>query len=299
MPLTTGFAAPASTHDSSSPNFLPPLGRTSAVHQPNLFPRLSTLAKVFAADVWVVLDDVQFARRDYQHRARIADLGDARRSRWLSLPTHLPTGRSTLICEARLANPELSVRRMAGMVHHAYRRSPHWPAVEAVLAPVLAILKETDRTAVVAEESTRALLAILSWPGQTLHSSGLPARQGRSERLADLAAEAGSINYLCGPGGLRYIDHAPFRSRGLTVLPFGAPQDGVWQGGRRVTALRALAEIGPSSLATELRSVAELHRQDERRLAPPPTASHHRPESRPPCSTASEPSSSPQTTPCC
>jgi hypothetical protein len=32
------------------------------IHQPNLFPRLSTLAKLFSADQWIVLDDVQFAR---------------------------------------------------------------------------------------------------------------------------------------------------------------------------------------------------------------------------------------------
>ncbi|MEV8399494.1 WbqC family protein [Streptomyces niveus] len=39
------------------------------MHQPNLFPRLSMLAKLYAADCWIVLDDVQFTRRDYQHRA--------------------------------------------------------------------------------------------------------------------------------------------------------------------------------------------------------------------------------------
>ncbi|MCW2882861.1 MAG: hypothetical protein JWQ95_6961, partial [Sphaerisporangium sp.] len=26
-----------------------------------------TLAKLFSPDCWIVLDDVQFARRDYQH----------------------------------------------------------------------------------------------------------------------------------------------------------------------------------------------------------------------------------------
>ncbi|WP_280701042.1 WbqC family protein [Kitasatospora sp. GP82] len=233
-----------------------------AVHQPNLLPRLSTLAKVFAADVWVVLDDVQFARRDYQHRTRLADLGDAQRWRWLSLPTHLPTGRSTLIHEARLADPELSIRRMTGMIHHAYRRSPHWPAVEAVLAPVLAVLAETARTAVVAEASTRALLAVLDWPGQIFYSRGLPARTGRSERLADLTVATGSTNYLCGPGGMRYIDRAPFTSQGVAVIPFSTPQDGIWELGSRVTALWALAELGPKLLAAKLRSTAELNRCD-------------------------------------
>ena len=43
-----------------------------AIHQPNFFPRLSTLAKLYAADIWISLDDVQFARRDYQHRCQVA-----------------------------------------------------------------------------------------------------------------------------------------------------------------------------------------------------------------------------------
>ncbi|WP_326704603.1 hypothetical protein [Streptomyces cyaneofuscatus] len=37
-----------------------------AIHQLNPFPRLTTLAKLFAADYWIVLDDVQFTRSDYQ-----------------------------------------------------------------------------------------------------------------------------------------------------------------------------------------------------------------------------------------
>ncbi|MEU2867945.1 WbqC family protein [Streptomyces olivoreticuli] len=55
-----------------------------AIHQPSFFPRLTTLAKLFAADCWIVLDDVQFTRRDYQHRTRLAALEDPTRRRWLS-----------------------------------------------------------------------------------------------------------------------------------------------------------------------------------------------------------------------
>jgi len=50
-------------------------GLTCAIHQPNFFPRLSTLAKLYAADVWVILDDVQFSRRDYQHRCYLPPAG--------------------------------------------------------------------------------------------------------------------------------------------------------------------------------------------------------------------------------
>ncbi|MFD8320729.1 WbqC family protein [Kitasatospora purpeofusca] len=90
-------------------------GPVCAIHQPNLLPRLSVLAKILAADVWVVLDDVQHARRDHQHRARLGALtGDA--TRWLSLPTSLPNGRVTLIRDARLTDPARSRRHVEGVL---------------------------------------------------------------------------------------------------------------------------------------------------------------------------------------
>ncbi|MBT2230429.1 WbqC family protein [Nonomuraea sp. NEAU-A123] len=55
------------------------------------------MAKLFTADYWIVLDDVQFARRDYQHRARLASLDGSRPPQWLSIATHLPHGRSRCI----------------------------------------------------------------------------------------------------------------------------------------------------------------------------------------------------------
>lgn len=50
------------TASSAAPSFpdLPQSGGLCAIHQPNLFPRLTTPAKLFAADYWIVLDDVQF-----------------------------------------------------------------------------------------------------------------------------------------------------------------------------------------------------------------------------------------------
>ncbi|MGW7024804.1 WbqC family protein [Streptomyces decoyicus] len=69
MPPTNPSSRTASTA-ASSRSELPPPGGLCAIHQPNLFPRLSMLAKLFAADCWIVLDDVRFTRRDYQHRTR-------------------------------------------------------------------------------------------------------------------------------------------------------------------------------------------------------------------------------------
>ncbi|MGA5729504.1 WbqC family protein [Streptomyces seoulensis] len=216
------------------------------------------MAKLFAADCWIVLDDVQFARRDYQHRARLAATDAPGRQQWLSIPTHLPNGRSTLIRDALVDDADLARRRAAGMLRQNFGASPHWPSLAQALEPVLDSFA-TGRTAVIAETSTRVLLDLLGWRGRILRSSLLSARPGRSLRLADLAAATGARAYLCGTGGMTYLDPVPFAARNITVAAFRPPTTGIWSTARRLSALWALASVGPDTLASRLRAVAHDH----------------------------------------
>lgn len=84
----------------------------------------------------------------------------------------------------------------------------------------------TGRTAFVAQASTHVLL-------------DLPARPGRSVRLADLAAATGARTYLCGTGGMTYLGPAPFTAQNFAVAPFWPPTTGIWSSGRRLSALWA------------------------------------------------------------
>ncbi|MFF1418251.1 WbqC family protein [Streptomyces sp. NPDC058280] len=247
----------ASPAVSSLPD-LPEPGGLCAIHQPNLFPRLTTLAKLFAADYWIVLDDVQFTRRDYQHRARLGALDEPDRRQWLTIPTCLPHGRSTLIRDALIDDPDRARRKTAGMLRQHYGASPHWPALALVLDQVLDTF-DTGRTAAVAAASTRLLLDLLGWQGQILTSSDLPSRPGRSQRLADLSAVTGARAYVCGTGGMTYLDPAPFAAKGIDVLPFQPPTTNIWSSSRRLSALWAMAALGPQDVAAFTQRLAVDH----------------------------------------
>lgn len=162
MPRTNPSSTTASPAASSLPE-LPTPGGLCAIHQPNFLPRLSTLAKLFAADYWIVLDDVQFNRRDYQHRARLAALDDADRHRWLTIPTYRPSGRPTLIRETLIIEPTAARRRAASILHQQYGAGAHWPVLDRTLQSVGDAF-DSGRTATVATASTRALLDLLGWP---------------------------------------------------------------------------------------------------------------------------------------
>ncbi|MFM9593257.1 WbqC family protein [Streptomyces scabiei] len=224
--------------------------RLCAIHQPNLLPRLSTLAKLYAADVWVILDDVQFVRRDYQHRARLAAMDAPEQQHWLSLETHLPQGRATLIRDARLVDPQCVARRLRQLPAQHYHSSPHWQLLHAALQPAVRTAAESVATATVAEATTQALLDLLDWRRTIVRSSDLGVSSDRSARLADLTAAVDADTYLCGTGGLRYLDYRPFMKRKLDVYAFRPPivTEGIWTSAAKISALWALATYGPSTV---------------------------------------------------
>jgi WbqC-like protein family len=227
-----------------------------AIHQPNFFPRLSTLAKIFTADIWVVLDDVQFARRDYQHRCRLAASTGAFAQRWLTVPVHLPSGRATLIRDIRIIDPATTRQRVARLLKQYYRRSPHWAVVQDPLQEVLDTFDHTDRLAEISQTSTVALLRLLGWPGAIRRSTDLPTSADRSGRLAELTCTVGAGTYLCGTGGAHYLDPWPFAGHRLTTAMFTTPDHGdprTWQAARRITALHPLLTLGPDIVGEELR----------------------------------------------
>jgi WbqC-like protein family len=119
----------------------------------------------------------------------------------------------------------------------------------------------SDRLAEISESSALALLRALGWTGLTCRSSDMTARPGRSQHLADLAAAAGAASYLCGTGGARYLDPAPFAAGGICVTYFRPPQPpGRPAPGHRATALGDLAASGPGQLSGQLAEHAQCWR---------------------------------------
>jgi hypothetical protein len=228
-----------------------------AIHQPNFFPRISTLAKLYAADVWVVLDDVQYNSRDYQNRCRLSPLKLPNEWQWLSLPVRRPSGRQTPIADVRLLERHRSKYRTLHLLKHHYRQSRYWSSLQPALQTVLGGMDCSDRLADVAEASTLALLRLLGWQGDVRRSSALPSGGDRSARLADLAVAVDAGTYLCGTGGRRYLDPDPFNTRDIKITWYAPPiiedvsPPSVWSQARWNSALWAFMRHGPDIVRSE------------------------------------------------
>ncbi len=222
-----------------------------AIHQPHYVPWLGYLDRMAKADLFIVLDHVQFERRNYQNRTRIRLEGE---SKWLTVPV-VQLSQKESVVDKRVDNSE-SGSRAWGPNHfktlkYAYRKAPFFAQYEPRLREILEArwdkLVDLD-------------LAMLDFLREAFEvrtpirrSSTMKAQGARSELLLNLCTEVGPGSvFLGGLGGSReYLDQQAFAAAGIGVQwqQFTHPIHEQCGGGEFIpglTALDLLFNCGPA-----------------------------------------------------
>lgn len=220
-----------------------------AVHQPNLFPRISTLFKLYSADIWIVLDDVQFNARDYQNRAWLQSPHGGS-GQWLTLTTRKPGGRATRIRDVTLVDPLKNEKRLLSLTKQYYGRCRRWSLLQPIVEHTADAARDRKTLAQIGELSTSLLLDHLGWHGTVVRSSSFSVSSEKSTRLAELTLRLGSRRYLCGTGGARYLDISPFCERDIAVQYVTLPDIPLLRERKNATALWWLSAIDWTELRT-------------------------------------------------
>lgn len=188
-----------------------------AIHQPHYVPWLGYLDRMARADVFIVLDHVQFERRNYQNRAMIRLEGEGR---WLTVPV-VQVSQKERIVDKAIDNSEGGSRRWGPnhfkTLQYAYRKAPFFRDY----APRLREILEADWRRLV--DLDLAMLAFLREAFQIAtplrRSSGMRAEGARSDLLLNLCREVSpDSTFLGGLGGSRgYLDLEAFAAAGIGV----------------------------------------------------------------------------------
>jgi WbqC-like protein len=211
------------------------------IHQPHFLPWLGYLHRMAQADLFIVLDHVQFERANYQNRTRVLMGGE---QRWLTVPV-IQRSQKERILDKEVDNRLEGTRRW-GPIHHAtlrqaYREAPHL----AAYLPELKRIFDARWTGLV--ELNLALLGFLrdAFGIRTplVRSSTLAAEGAKSELILALCRAVGADCFLGGLGGTRaYLDSAGFERAGIEVLwqQFSHPQYAQCGGGPFVAGLSSV-----------------------------------------------------------
>jgi hypothetical protein len=183
-----------------------------AIHQPHYLPWLGYLAKWAAADVFVLLDTVQYEKNGWQNRNRIKT---AAGPRWVTVPVHARLGMP--VAEVTIDGGQPWRARHRRAIEHAYAGAAHFERHAGGLARLYAV--EWTHLASLAAASAEWLARALGVTAPVRLASSLGATPAEpTERLIVLCRAVGADTYLAGRDGARYMDAGRFAAAGIRVL---------------------------------------------------------------------------------
>ena len=213
-----------------------------AIMQPYFFPYAGYYRLFAAADVFVVLDCVQFPRRGWVHRNRLSNANGE--SQWLTLPLVKSDRDATRICDLRFTDNAIR------LMEEQMRRLPCLNNLENNEPQLANILFDFDVS------PTQYLVRSLEWVTERLglnrpivmsSSFEIPAKFKAQDRIIEIAKRMNAKHYINAPGGTDLYEAAAFEAVGLS-LGFLTDYSGSYQ-----SMLERLLCESTASIAQEVR----------------------------------------------
>lgn len=187
-----------------------------AIHQPHFLPWLGYLHRMMQADLFILLDHVQFERRNYQNRTLFRMQNEAR---WLTVPV-IQRSQKERITEKEVDNraegPRGWGRDHFSTLRYAYRDAPFF----ALYAEPLKQLLETrwERLVDINQASLDFLRDVLDIRTPLVRSSELGVQGTKAELILNLCRAVGASTLLAGMGGSRgYLNVEAFACHDVRV----------------------------------------------------------------------------------
>jgi hypothetical protein len=183
-----------------------------AIHQPQYLPWLGYLDKVDSADLFILLDTVQFKKHEWQNRNRIR-AKDKDGWQWLTVPV---IDRFPERIDRVEINSSVDWRRKhAQALRLHYAKAQYW---EPLGPELLGLIRQPwPRIAGLNAAVLDLLCRRLGIATPRVLASSLAAREDPTDRLIDLCRAVGGSTYLAGQGGAEYMELDRFHASGLCL----------------------------------------------------------------------------------
>ena len=186
-----------------------------AILQSNYIPWKGYFDLIAAVDEFILYDDMQFTRRDWRNRNQIKT---PQGLTWLTVPVKVKGKYHQTIRETEIDGREWASSHWKSLVLN-YRKAPFFDEVASLLEPIY-LSRNCDFLSPLNRELLEGICRYLGITTPITNSWDYRLIEGKSERLADLCAQAGGTEYVSGPAAKDYVDESVFRDRGLGLTWF-------------------------------------------------------------------------------
>jgi hypothetical protein len=186
-----------------------------AILQSNYIPWKGYFDLIGAVDEFILYDDMQYTRRDWRNRNQIKTPQGVQ---WLTVPVRVKGKYDQKIRDTEIDGSDWAVAHWKALTQN-YARAPHFAEIAAWLEPLYLAASYTHLSEL-NRRFIEAVCAYLKIDTVISDSRDYTLVEGKTERLADLCAQAGGTEYVSGPSARDYVDESVFERSAIKLTWF-------------------------------------------------------------------------------
>ncbi len=184
-----------------------------AIHQIQYMPGPRFFNKMKNCDLFILLDDVQYERREFQNRNKIRT---AKGWQYITVPVLVRGKRFQQIKDVEINGEYDWQQEHLKAIRINYANAAHFRDYSEQLERIY--LKKYDKLKDISFESIKFLRESLKITTPFCFSSEFAVKSVATERLLDLCKAAGANEYLSGVGGKGYLNETLFKKRNIKLI---------------------------------------------------------------------------------
>lgn len=185
-----------------------------AILQSNYIPWKGYFDMIAAVDEFIIFDDMQYTRRDWRNRNKIKTPQGVQ---WLTIPVSVKGKYHQTIRETEIESAAWAENHWRTLELN-YSRAAHFNEIAEWLERLYCCqslsLSQVNRNFIV------AICGYLGIGTKISNSCDYDLVGDKTERLANLCAQAGGTEYISGPAAKDYIDESVFAERSVKLSWF-------------------------------------------------------------------------------
>jgi hypothetical protein len=174
-------------------------------------PWIGYFDKMDKADIFVLLDDVQYKKNEWQNRNKIRTV---KAWQWLTVPVAYSFGQK--ISDINIDNKDNWKTKHIKSINLNYSKAAYFEEYSRVFAGILSRdwVKLSELNIYIINKIKEALGIRTG----VIKSSDLGIRTPSTLRLVDICKRLGAGTYISGPGGKNYLDESLFEKNGIKLV---------------------------------------------------------------------------------
>ncbi len=183
------------------------MSKKVAILQSSYIPWKGHFDLIRCVDEFILLDDVQFTRRDWRNRNKIKT---PQGPKWLTIPVHSKGKYHQKIRETQISDPDWAKRHWESIRRH-YRRARCFEVYREQFEALYLGCGDSNLSLINAR-FLRGICSMLGIQTNITWSHDYAPIEGKTARLSDLCRQAGASEYVATERGKDYIEEELFEA---------------------------------------------------------------------------------------